>query len=98
MDRERGATIEGPGLSEDGYRYRAPLSKTLSVQLDTLNLVQRFGGQVTFSAVWATDDRDILNNEQIFSLAITAGYVTDASAFLTTNVTNHCSSFAPHTP
>ena len=55
--------LTAQALGEDRHRYRAPLSKALSVQLDALNLVQCFGRQVTFPAVWATDDRDVLDDE-----------------------------------
>jgi hypothetical protein len=65
------------------------LSKSLSVQLDALNLVQCFGSQVTLSTVGTTNNWHILNNQQIRTLTVTAGDITHTRTFLTTNITNH---------
>jgi len=76
-------------LGKDRHRHRALLSKTLSVQFDAFNFVQRFGSQVTLPTVWTIDDGDILNDKQVCPFAVTACYVTNVSTFSTTNVTNH---------
>jgi len=76
-------------LSKNCNRYRPFCGETLPVQFDAFDLVQCFGGEVTFPAVRATDDGDILNNKQIPTFAITACHVTNANPFLSTNIANH---------
>jgi len=79
----------GAALGKNSYRYSALLSKALAVQFDALNLVQRLGRQITLPAMWATDHRDVLDDEQILASAVATRHVTNAGTFLTTDVTDH---------
>jgi len=76
-------------LSKNCHRHKALLSKTLLMQFDAFDLVQCLGSQVTLPTMWATDDRDILYDQQVHPFAVTTCYVTNASTFSTTNITNH---------
>jgi hypothetical protein len=38
------------------------------VQFDAFDFVLRLGGQIAFTAVWATDNGNVLNDEQISPL------------------------------
>jgi hypothetical protein len=77
-------------LTEDSYRHKAFLSKILPVQFDAFDLVQRFGGQIALTAVWTTHHRNILDDQQIFAFAVTAGYIPHLCPFDPTNITHHC--------
>ena len=59
------------------------------MELDALNLIERFGRQVTLATIWATDDRDILYNEKIVSVAITARDVTDPGPWFAADFTDY---------
>lgn len=77
------------GLSEDGHRYRALNRKVGSVKLDSFNLMQGFRSEVAFSAARTGNHRNILNDQQLCSFAVTSCYVPDASAAFATNIANH---------
>jgi hypothetical protein len=77
------------GLSKSRNRYRTFCSEIMAVQFDAFYLLQCLGGEVTLPTVWATDNRHILDNKQVLTLAVTACHVTNTSTFFSANVTNH---------
>lgn len=63
--------------------------ETLAMEFNTLNLVQRLCGEITFTTARATDDGDVLDHQQIIAFAVASRNAADARAFLTANITYH---------
>jgi hypothetical protein len=59
--------------------------KTLTVEFDAFDFVQGFCRKITFTAMWAAYHRDILDDEQIFALAIRLSDSAEACALSPTN-------------
>jgi hypothetical protein len=75
--------------SECRYCY-SPLDRDLLTMLfNPLNLVKGLSGQVALSTLWTADDRNILNDEKLFSLAVTPGDTAEACPFFTADIANH---------
>ena len=60
-----------------------------TMQLDPLNLVERIGCHVALTAVRTVNDRDLLDQQKVFSLAIGPGDLSNPCPFLAAVITCH---------
>lgn len=56
------------------------------MQLDSLDLQERLRRQITLATTRATDDRHILDDEEIVPAAIATGYMADLRPHLTAEI------------
>src|ERR1017187_2476829 len=78
-------------LRELGDCDRTGGGEGLAVGLDAFDLVQRFRGKISLSAVGTTDHRNVLDDQQILASSVGFSHVADTHTRLSTDVT---SSFA----
>jgi hypothetical protein len=69
-------------LCEFSYGDGARRRKLLTLLLDSFDLMQRLSRQITLSAAWATNYRDVLNHKKRFSFAIASCDVADTRSWL----------------
>ena len=76
-------------MNESGDPNGPSDRKTPTVQLDPFNLMERIGCHVALTAVRAVHDRDIFYQQEVFSLAIGPGDLSNPCPFLAAVITCH---------
>jgi len=66
------------------------------MHFDSLEFMQRFRGEISLSAIGTDYHRNILNNQQIRTFALTARHMADFRAFFAANITDHSFSSSNH--
>jgi hypothetical protein len=74
------------GELSDDYWTRS--AATAAVPPDPLNLVQSLGGQVAFTAIRATGDGNILDHQQVPTIAIAPGHAMGSSSLSAADITD----------
>lgn len=73
-------------LGKHRNRNRPLLGHRLTMQLDPLDFMQRFGCQITLATVWAANNGHVLNDEQAVPSSIAARDVANPGPLLTANI------------
>ncbi len=69
----------------DFYCFRR--RKAAAMQLNPLNFMKRIGSEITLSAIRATDHRNILDDQQLFALAVGFCYLADSCSLFPADIT-----------
>ena len=75
------------GLGKRDHGNRLLLGHASAMQLDPLDFVERFGGEVALAAMGTTDHRDILDDQQPGAFAVAACDVAYPGRLMSTTIT-----------
>ena len=81
-------------MSEGGDLNRALDCKASAVQLDSLNLMKRLGRHVALTAVRAVNDRDALDEQNLFPLAVRPRNLSNPCPLFSAVIACHLFTFA----
>ena len=81
-------------MSEGSHLNGSLDRKASAVQLDPLDLMERLGRHVVFTAVRTDNDRNLLDEQEAFPFAIGSGDLSNPRPFLTTVIACHLFTFA----
>lgn len=66
-----------------------PPGKILAMGFDSLDFVQGLCCKITFSTIGTGHNRDVFDDEQILTFSIATRHISNARAFLSTEITDH---------
>ena len=79
--------------SKSDSSYLSLHTESPMVGLESFDLMQSVGCEVALPTIRAGDNRDILDDEELFPLAICLGHAPDLCTWFSTNVTFHRASW-----